>query len=832
MGALDTDGLSTLTWGQADEVFGGVLVASPADANGRGILLKVAREGAAVDLTGASVYLVWRHRELRKRGCEPFEAVDAAAGQFMVWYPAAMACAEGTVDAQVMVSWGERSLSSRAFSVHVEQVLVGGTQSADGFMLFVDAIKKYESAADAALDVADELRKAAAVGEFDGKDGTDGAPGKDGRDGTDGKDGADGAPGAKGDAGAQGPKGDAFTYADFTAEQLEALRGPQGLQGEVGPAGPQGATGETGPQGPKGDTGATGATGAKGETGEQGPQGVQGIQGPKGDTGDVGPQGPQGEKGETGATGPQGPQGETGATGPQGETGPQGPKGDTGARGPQGACRQGRRDPGPFGLRHHRLRRREVRLAAVARGRELLMAVGECSTAILTDIANAIRVQNGTANVYKPSQMAAAVLALNGEQEGDAGVEPYKTLTEGVISSKVFDSIAAAIRSQNGLSATYTPAEMAPAILALEWDVGLKPCAVLLADGTLEFNYLEKRKSASSAAKVVTAWEVTPEGYTGVGDRPWDDAKAKVTRVVIDASFAEVGATSGAYWFLGFSSLVEVYGFQYLSGISDATQIFGSCPQLRSIFATSFDYSAVKKSTGMFYGDTRLVGRTDGFVPTTTSGASVCKVGAGGVLTDPAADTRRWFYGELFGDGELVLSVGGTSAAGREVLAQGLVCANAKYNGIQCNPWADFNKQVLSVRIAADMSALPAVNTNYWFYACSALTSVAGMGNLRGVSLMQFTFNACSALTELDMRGLDPSGLTNVSYLFGGCSALKTILMDADWALPKSGLSGMATFYNCKAIVGGNGTTYSSSNYGYAMMRVDTAGAAGYLTAG
>ena len=339
MGALDTDGLSALTWSQADEVFGGVLVASPADAQGRGILLKVVRDGAAVDLTGAAVYLVWRHRELRRRGCEAFEAVDAAAGTFMVWYPAAMACAEGTVDAQVMVSWGERSLSSRAFSIHVEQVLVGGTQSADGFTLFVEAIKKYEAAADAALDVADELRKAAASGEFDGKDGRDGVDGKDGVDGAPGKDGVDGkdgAPGAKGDTGAQGPKGDAFTYADFSAEQLEALRGPQGLQGEAGPVGPQGATGETGPQGPKGDVGATGATGPKGETGEQGPQGVQGIQGPKGDTGEAGPQGPQGEKGETGATGAQGPQGATGATGPQGETGPQGPKGDTGATGPQG----------------------------------------------------------------------------------------------------------------------------------------------------------------------------------------------------------------------------------------------------------------------------------------------------------------------------------------------------------------------------------------------------------------------------------------------------------------------------------------------------------------
>jgi hypothetical protein len=460
------------------------------------------------------------------------------------------------------------------------------------------------------------------------------------------------------------------------------------------------------------------------------------------------------------------------------------------------------------------------------------MAVGKCSTSIFTDIANAIRVQNGTSDVYKPSQMAAAVLALDGNQEGEPATEPYKTLAEGVISSKVFDAIAAAIRAQNGLTVKYAPAEMTPAILALEWDVGLKPRAVLLADGTLEFNYLEKRRSAKSTAKVVTAWEVAPDGYASATARPWDGRKGDVTKVVFDSTFADVGVTSAAYWFLGFSALTEVYAFQHLSGITDATQMFSSCGQLRSIYATGFDYSAIKKYSGMFYGDTRLVGGTDGFVPTTTSGASVCKVGVGGVLTDPSADKRTWFTGTLFSDGELVISVAGADAEGREVLATGPVCANAKYNAIQCNPWADFGKQVARVTVAADMAALAAVNLNYWFYGCTALTAVSGIGNLRGVSQMRFTFNSCAALAELDMRGFDPGSLTNVDYLFGSCSALKTVLVDANWTLPKSGLSGMSTFYNCKAIVGGNGTTFNSSKTGYAMLKVDTAAVAGYLTAG
>lgn len=38
-------------------------------------------------------------------------------------------------------------------------------------------------------------------------------------------------------------------------------------------------------------------------------------------------------------------------------------------------------------------------------------------------------------------------------------------------------------------------------------------------------------------------------------------------------------------------------------------------------------------------------------------------------------------------------------------------------------------------------------------------------------------------------------------------------------------------FYNCKALVSGNGMAYNSSKTGYAYMKIDKAGQAGYLTA-
>ena len=276
--AFDRDGLHPLSWEACDQALGVGLVASPADARGRGIELSVTREGEPVDFTGAKIYLVWRHRETRRRGCEPFEAVDTAAGRFRLHYPAALAGDEGGVDAQLMASWGDRSLSSLPFSIRVEQAIAGGGESGDGFGVFIEAIKKYEQAAGAALDVADELRQAAARGDFDG------APGRDGKDGKDGAPGRDGADGRQGDP---GPKGDPFTYADFTPAQLEALKGPKGDEG---------APGGQGEPGPKGDPFTYADFTPEQLAALKGPKGDPGEKGDKGDPGEQGPPGPAGSE--------------------------------------------------------------------------------------------------------------------------------------------------------------------------------------------------------------------------------------------------------------------------------------------------------------------------------------------------------------------------------------------------------------------------------------------------------------------------------------------------------------------------------------------------------
>lgn len=241
---LDGYGLHQLTWDTCDERFGDVLVASPADAQGRGISLAVRQNGAAANLVGATVYLVWRHKVTGERGTEPFTAIDASAGTFTVFYPAAMQEAEGAVQAQVMVSRNDDTyVSSRVFTIRVEPVIVGGEEHEDGFTLFVDAINAYEhateittdaataanaaataanNAASNATSVVEGIQAAAQRGDFDGADGVDGfsptanvTQTSEGatititdKNGTTTADIAKGAKGDKGDTGATGPKGD------------------------------------------------------------------------------------------------------------------------------------------------------------------------------------------------------------------------------------------------------------------------------------------------------------------------------------------------------------------------------------------------------------------------------------------------------------------------------------------------------------------------------------------------------------------------------------------------------------------------------------------------
>ena len=375
---------------------------------------------------------------------------------------------------------------------------------------------------------------------------------------------------------------------------------------------------------------------------------------------------------------------------------------------------------------------------------------------------------------------------------------------------------------------------MAATILALEWDVCYKVRALLLSDGTLEFNYYDRR-GAIHGGTIQQVFEVDTNGYSSASARSWDSIKLLVKKVYIDSSISGAGITNCSCWFNAFSSCTEASGFENLSGVMSVNQMFFQlCSSLETIYATSFSNTGLSGLL-MFTGCTRLVGGADGFVPSTTGGATVCKFGSGGGLTDPNNDQRTWFYAHYYDDGGALLTATSTPDPALTLRATGRICAIGKYVGLGFTPWDGMtgptHKQCpTSATFAADMASYSYLNLIYLFYSCTNLASISGLGNLSGVRQMRYTFSFC-AVTTLDFRGFDPSTPTDLFYCFSACSSLTTIYADPTWQLPSSGITGSQRFYGCSSLVGGNGTQWSSGNTGCQYMRIDRAGQAGYLTA-
>ena len=73
-------------------------------------------------------------------------------------------------------------------------------------------------------------------------------------------------------------------------------------------------------------------------------------------------------------------------------------------------------------------------------------------------------------------------------------------------------------------------------------------------------------------------------------------------------------------------------------------------------------------------------------------------------------------------------------------------------------------------------------------------------------------FQKCTGLTSLDLSSFNTSNVTiMMSSMFYNCYNLRTIYVGSGWST--AAVTGSANmFYNCTSLVGGQGTTYSSSN--------------------
>lgn len=454
--------------------------------------------------------------------------------------------------------------------------------------------------------------------------------------------------------------------------------------------------------------------------------------------------------------------------------------------------------------------------------------IGTVQTSVLTDIANAIRQQNGTAETYRPGDMAAAVLALDGTSAGAPATEGYKDVEEGALSSVVLGDIADAIREQNGSDEEYLPEELAPAILALTFDVGLKIRALLLDDGTLELNYRSVRSSASGSG-IVYVWEVPEAGYSAPYAVPWKARSDEITRIALDDDLMLSGLQKADFFFSDMDSVTEVWNLGALQNVPSLRSLFYDCDFLETIWADGYDPVDGQAGSSAVSGCSRLVGGRGGTV-SAGDGSELFHFEEAGVLTRPGDDQRQWFRAFLYDDGELVFTASEEPEPGRALLAEDHACANAIMDHIIQWPWKDDLSVVTHATVAPDMEAYPVTNTALWFYDCSSLESVTGLSHLRGTRIVTSMFSMCTSLETVDLRGFPFEALEDVGNMFYECSSLTTIYADPDWELPTEA-TGYNVFRECEALVGGNGTAWSVAHTNHEYLRIDSDGDPGYLTA-
>ena len=89
-------------------------------------------------------------------------------------------------------------------------------------------------------------------------------------------------------------------------------------------------------------------------------------------------------------------------------------------------------------------------------------------------------------------------------------------------------------------------------------------------------------------------------------------------------------------------------------------------------------------------------------------------------------------------------------------------------------------------------------NMSYMFDGCSSLTTLdLSDWDTSNVTNMVAMFSRCSSLATLDLSGWDTGNVTNMSYMFDGCSSLTTLDL-SDW--DTSNVTNMVAMFSCSSL--------------------------------
>ena len=273
------------------------------------------------------------------------------------------------------------------------------------------------------------------------------------------------------------------------------------------------------------------------------------------------------------------------------------------------------------------------------------------------------------------------------------------------------------------------------------------------------------------------------------------------------------------------------------SNVTTINIMFSKCYNLRTIYVgTGWSMAAVTLSSDMFQSCSKLVGgkgttylsnhvdktyaRIDGGVgnpgyltDTNSPRAYVCYTSSNTTLTFYYDDRHHSRTGTTY------LLDTGASTPGWKSDGNNTSVTRVVFNSsfadarpTTTNSWFDGMGNLTEIVNLGYLNTSSVTNMDLMFYMCENLTTLdLSSFNTAEVTSMNSMFKYCTGLKILFLSNFNTRNVTDMTSMFEGDRSLRTIYVGNDWSTWRVTISDNM-FQNCMSLVGGQGTTYHSSN--------------------
>ena len=135
--------------------------------------------------------------------------------------------------------------------------------------------------------------------------------------------------------------------------------------------------------------------------------------------------------------------------------------------------------------------------------------------------------------------------------------------------------------------------------------------------------------------------------------------------------------------------------------------------------------------------------------------------------------------------------------------------------------WFFYMRNLQSITGMEYLNTSEVTNMVFMFDDCIKLSSLdLSHFNTSKATEIYSMFNNCRGLTSLDLSSFNTSKVTSMNFMFSDCSNLRTVYVGSGWSTAAVTES-VNMFSGCTSLVGGMGTTYSSSHLDKAYAHID-----------